>query len=74
MEIIANMIATIEDKWNFIFRISSVPTFFRGERLEMAIAAGVFRSVRVQAIDLLGLFRTWSNSGFVEFHRDYAQV
>ena len=54
--------------------VSSVPTFFRGERPEMAIAEGMFHSERVQAVDLLGLFQTSSNSGFVEFHRDYGQA
>ena len=40
----------------------------------MAIVEGVFHSGRVQAVDLLELFQTSSNSGFVEFHRDYGQA
>ena len=54
------------------FDVSSVPTFFRGERPEMTWMLDVNRSSRVQAVDLLALFRTWSNSGFVGFHRGYA--
>ena len=52
--------------------ISSVPTFFRVGRPEKGFATVVNGSRQVQAIDLLALFRTWSNSGFVGFHIGYA--
>ena len=61
----------IEDIYDLTY-ISSVPTFFRGERPGSALLATLNLLRRVEVIDLLELFRTWSNSGFVGFHRDYA--